>query len=275
MPWCDVGRGRLAASVFGDAGDPAVLLIAGGGGAMWSWARVLPEVWPVEVGPVESMSPVASLATRFRVAVYDQAGVGRSAGVAPARSADEAAADAMHVGRSLLGERFVIVGMSLGGVAAMRAALGAPSVVQQLVLVCTFGSLSSFVSPPPAEHLTSNDSDIAVQVRQSLQPWFRDGRPELVDSTIAASRATPLHPELGPASIEVFVSHDGHDLAELTARTVIVCGDQDGVFPMANSEFINRTVAGSHLVRVPNVGHAVHLEAPERIHDALTMVLDN
>ena len=93
MPWCNVGRGRLAASVFGDPSNPPVLLMAGGGGAMWSWARLLPEVWPVEIAPVESMSPLSSLATRFRVAVYDQAGVGQSADVAPATSADEAASD--------------------------------------------------------------------------------------------------------------------------------------------------------------------------------------
>ena len=190
MPWCDVGRGRLAASVFGDPSHPPVLLIACGGGAMWSWARLLPEVWPVEISPVESISPVSSLATRFRVAVYDQAGVGDSADVAPATSAEEAASDALCVGRSLLGEQFAIVGMSLGGAAATRAALQAPATVQHLVLVCTYASLSTFVAPPPAEQASDDAGDIAVQVRRSLQPWVLESHPQLVDSTIAASHDT-------------------------------------------------------------------------------------
>jgi aminoacrylate hydrolase len=274
MPWCDVGRGRLAASVFGDPSSPAVLLIAGGGGAMWSWARLLPKVWPIEVAPVESMSALSSLATRFRVAVFDQAGVGQSADVAPATSADEAASDALCVGRSLLGEKFAIVGMSLGGAAATRAALQAPAVVQHLVLVCTYASLSSFVAPPPAEQTSDDASDIAVQVRRSLQPWFVESHPQLVDSTIAASRALRLHPDLGQSSIEVFLSHDGHELGDIQARTAIVCGVEDDVFPMANSELIHAALPNSQLVRVPNVGHAMHLEAPASIHEALSVIFD-
>ena len=273
MPWCDVGRGRLAASVFGDPSSPAVLLIAGGGGAMWSWARLVPEIWPVEIAPVESMSPLTSLATRFRVAVYDQAGVGRSADVAPATSADEAAADALCVGRSLLGEQFAIVGMSLGGAAATRAALQAPAVVQHLVLVCTYASLSTFVAPAPSEQTSDDSSDIGLQVRRSLQPWFLDSHTELVDSTIAASRAVRLHPDLGQRSIEVFLSHDGHALGDLKARTAIVCGVEDGVFPIANSERILEAVPDGQMFRVPHVGHAVHLESPASIEDALSGIV--
>jgi pimeloyl-ACP methyl ester carboxylesterase len=235
---------------------------------------LLPEVWPVEIAPVESMSPLSSLAARFRVAVYDQAGVGQSADVAPAKSADEAASDALCVGRSLLGEKFAIVGMSLGGTAATRAALQAPAVVQHLVLVCTYASLSTFVSPPPAEQASDDASGIAVQVRRSLQPWFLDSHPQLVESTIAASQALRFHPDFGQRSIEVFLSHDGHELGDVEARTAIVCGVEDGVFPMANSELIHKAVPDSQLIRVPHVGHAVHLEAPESIDEALSVILD-
>lgn len=48
---------------------------------MWSWARLLPEVWPASLGPVARLSPTTSLAAESRVAVYDQAGVGLSAGL--------------------------------------------------------------------------------------------------------------------------------------------------------------------------------------------------
>jgi aminoacrylate hydrolase len=148
-------------------------------------------------------------------------------------------------------------------------------VVQHLVLVCTYASLSTFVSPPPAERAASDDaSDIAVQVRRSLQPWFLESHPQLVDSTITASQALRFHPDFGQRSIEVFLSHDGHELGDVEARTAIVCGVEDGVFPMANSELIHRAVPNSQLIRVPNVGHAVHLEAPASIDEALSAILD-
>lgn len=129
----------------------------------------------------------------------------------------------------------------------------APPLVQHLVLVCTYGSLSTFVAPPPAEQASDDASDIGLQVRRSLQPWFVESHPQLVDSTIAASRALRLHPDLGQSSIEVFLSHDGHELGDVKARTAIVCGVEDGVFLMANSELIHAVVPNSQLLRVPNV----------------------
>jgi pimeloyl-ACP methyl ester carboxylesterase len=130
------------------------------------------------------------------------------------------------------------------------------------------------VAPPPAEQASDDAGDIALQVRRSLQPWFLESHPQVVDSTIAASQVLRFHPDLGQSSIEVFLSHDGHELGDVKARTAIVCGVQDGVFPMANSELIRRAVPDSQFVRIPNVGHAVHLEAPARIDEALSVILD-
>jgi pimeloyl-ACP methyl ester carboxylesterase len=72
----------------------------------------------------------------------------------------------------------------------------------------------------------------------------------------------------------VFLSHDGHELGDIQARTAIVCGVEDDVFPMANSELIHAALPNSQLVRVPNVGHAMHLEAPASIHEALSVIFD-
>jgi 3-oxoadipate enol-lactonase len=236
---------------------------------MWSWARLLPEVWLSSVGSVDTMVPIGSLAARYRVAVFDQAGVGLSATVAPARSADEAATDALRVGRDLLGEQFTVVGMSLGGAAAARAALLAPEAVRRLMLVCTFASASTLHPYGTASPTSGGDLDVSDEVRRSLRPWFVEANPELVASVTAASLATPLHPGLGDSSIGVFLSHDGHDLASLAVPTPIVCGESDTVFPIANSEAIARLVPDSKLVRVPKAGHALHLERPDEILRAL------
>ena len=53
-----IERGELAAEVFGPVDANPVLLIAGGGGAMWSWSRILPEAWPDNFGSVTRLEPV-------------------------------------------------------------------------------------------------------------------------------------------------------------------------------------------------------------------------
>ena len=248
-----------------------MLLIAGGGGAMWSWARLLPEVWPASLGPVARLSPTTSLAAEYRVAVYDQAGVGFSSGVSPAAATEEAASDALAVGRQLLGDRFAVAGMSLGGATAIRLALAEPAIVSGLVLVSTYPSVSNLAPAQPStadENVLSDEEDVEddeASIRRSLQPWFRTEFPAVVGAVIAAARVTPLHPDLEQRSIEFFFSHDGHDLTSLAMPTAVVCGELDTVFPIGNSEVIAQLVDGSRFTRVPNAGHALHLEAPDAI----------
>ena len=265
-----IERGELAAEVFGPVDANPVLLIAGGGGAMWSWSRILPEAWPDNLGSVARLEPVRSLAADMRVAVYDQAGIGLSATTEPADNTATAALDALAVGRALLGERFTVTGMSLGGAAAIRLALDQPTVVEQLVLVCTFASASTFVSVPVATNGEIDDErSVGADVRRSLQPGFCDRHPDLVDAVIAASLDLDVHPALNDRSIEVFLSHDGHDLVHIAAPTTVVCGSADSVFGIENSEQIANSIPDSRFVRLLDVGHAVHLEAPHALSDAI------
>ncbi len=265
-----IERGELAAEVFGPVDAEPVLLIAGGGGAMWSWSRILPEAWPDNFGPVARLEPVRSLAAGMRVAVYDQAGVGLSATTEPANNTATAALDALAVAHALLGERFTVAGMSLGGATAIRLALDQPTVVERLVLVCTFASVSTFVSAPAATNDEVDDErSVGADVRRSLQPGFRDRHPDLVDAVIAASLDLDIHPALDDRSIEVFLSHDGHDLVHLAAPTTVVCGSADSVFGIENSEQIANSIPDSRFDRLLAVGHAVHLEAPRELSDAI------
>ncbi len=161
--------GPLEAMVVGPADAAPVLLVAGGGGAMWSWARLVPECWPAKLGPVDEVEPLVSLAASHRVAMYDQAGVGASISTPPASTIAEAAADAYAVGTRLLGERFAVLGVSLGGAVALRLAIDHPDAVTSLTVGCAFPNAAGFVSPPPQQPLPDGD-DIGAHVRRGLSP---------------------------------------------------------------------------------------------------------
>jgi pimeloyl-ACP methyl ester carboxylesterase len=210
-----------------------------------------------------------ALSEGFRVAVFDQAGVGESAGLPPRRTANDLATDALAVGTSLLGDRFIVVGQSLGGCAAMQLALDHPDSVAGLGLVGTFGGLDAFVAaepgepavlgePPEPDLLAAGEAEA-----RSFSSSFPTREPDLFWRIV--SETTAQHPSAAAAQIEVFTSHEATSrLRELTMPTVVICGNEDKTFPLVNSEQLAQSI-GSAELRVVEAGHGVHLEAPDAL----------
>lgn len=271
MVLCDVGRGSLSGRVFGPLHAPAVLLIAGGGGSMSTWARLVPEVAPTMTVDIDRLSPIhPSLAAELRVAVFDQAGVGESVDVRPAMSADEAAADALAVGRVLLGERFTVVGISLGGAAATRLALSTPQAVIGLVLACTFPSASMCVASGVTDDLTDlTEGSVEAEVARSFSTQFRLRCPAVFAAVVELSASAVVCADMGDSAIHLFLSHEGHALSDVSVPTTVVCGDRDRVFESANSIAIATAIPHARLELIAGAGHALHAEAPERLAEII------
>jgi 3-oxoadipate enol-lactonase len=240
----DVGRGELAVDVVGPLDAPPVLLIAGGGGSRRSWSDVVDE-----------------LLADHRVACFDQAGVDDSVDVPMAMTGSAYAADALAVGRAALGERFHVVGMSLGGIAAQHLALDHPDVVRSLVLVSTVPGLSRFVSGPP---------DDRPDEERSFSRRFVAEQPDRHLRSLAIGHTTRHGEGSADSQIAIFVSHDACDrLGSLTVPTTVVCGTEDTTFSFENSRVLAELIPGAELVEILDAGHAVHHEAPEALAAAI------
>ena len=241
----DIGRGELVAEVLGPPDAPPVLVIAGGGGDRSSWSSVL-----------------AHLAVDRRVCVFDQAGVGASVDVPMPTTGADYAADAFVVGRAALGERFHVVGMSLGGIAAQHLALEHPDAVLSLVLVATVPGLSRFIGPEP---------DDRPEEERSFSRGFVAAQRDRWAQLVERGRAVAQSPSSTESQIGVFLSHDACDrlvgLGEIP--TTVVCGTEDNTFRIDNSRLLAELIPGSTLVEVPRAGHALHGEVPELLAEVI------
>jgi pimeloyl-ACP methyl ester carboxylesterase len=182
----------------------------------------------------------------------------------------------------------ILVGNSMGGLAALRLALHAPDRVSALCLVGSAGlgsevsfALRQLAVPGVGEAAiwwgrTSIGAAQRVLLRLPLlfanpalapRPWlveqYRLARlPGFLSTTLAALRAQ-VQPT-GQKQILV------NDLPRLSVPTLLVWGDRDLVVPVKQARAAARLLACGGLEVIANTGHLPHVERPEKFVAALS-----
>jgi pimeloyl-ACP methyl ester carboxylesterase len=59
-------------------------------------------------------------------------------------------------------------------------------------------------------------------------------------------------------------------LREITAPTLVICGEEDVITPRAEAEILQRGIKGAELVMIPKSGHLPSMETPEAFNTALS-----
>jgi 3-oxoadipate enol-lactonase len=190
----------------------------------------------------------------------------------PLRSAGEIGDDAIAVGRAVLGERFHVAGTSVGGMAALWAAVRHPDHVRSLTLIATSAG-GAGMTPPDQAYLDNvmtppDDPDEARRenLALALSPGWPEAHPERFEALVAdLAGSPPVSDAANAALVEVFLGHDvsGH-LAQIAAPTLVIGCEHDLIVPISNSEYLAAHIPSARLVRVPT-GHAIDIEAPDRL----------
>ncbi|ANW65029.1 3-oxoadipate enol-lactonase [Mycobacterium sp. djl-10] len=250
------------------------------------------EVYSVVTGPQDAPAVVLSnslgsthrmwdpqlteLERRFRVVRYDTRGHGRSPVPAGPYSIDDLADDLVALLDRLSVPRAHLVGLSLGGMTAMRVASRHPDRVGSLALLCTGAQL------PPAQTWTERAALVRTQgsaavadavVQRWFTPGFLDAHPEQRDTYRQMVAATP--DEGYAACCEAIADMDLRDeLHRVTAPTLAIAGADDPATPPATLEAVTARIPGAQLLTVDDAAHLANAEQPDIITPALITHLE-
>jgi pimeloyl-ACP methyl ester carboxylesterase len=219
---------------------------------------------------------VAGLQDRYRLTIFDNRGVGRSAAPdGPFRIADFAS-DTAALMDMIAVERAHVVGSSMGGAIAQELALAHPDRVRSLVLNGTWCRGDRFLreifrnwswSAEKADSI--RDFLVTVNLWCFSPRVWNEG---IMDEWLAAAEASPYAQSVDAfsRSAQALIEHDSADrIGAIDAPTLVTVGELDLVLPPRFSQAIAERIPGARLVVIAAAGHQPFQEVPEEYNRLL------
>jgi pimeloyl-ACP methyl ester carboxylesterase len=212
----------------------------------------------------------------FRVIIYDSRGHGKSSCPETGYSRAIRVKDLKKLVDALKLDKFHLVGLSMGGATALGYAIDFPDSLKSLTLVDT---AAGGYSPPP-KYRDLRDAARDQGVEEAKRRWKK----------FALFYYLNRDEELRKEMDEIISGHCGHlwldpmrgkykdrdDVSlsrNLKIPTMIFVGEKDRYFiPLART--LHENIADSEIDIVPDVGHMLNMEAPERFNHRLEQFLE-
>jgi pimeloyl-ACP methyl ester carboxylesterase len=223
--------------------QPAVVLIHGAGGTHLHWPYNLRRM------------------NNHRVLAPDLPGHGKSEGIGE-QSIDSYAQVLADWLQEIGIKKAVFVGHSMGGAIGQSLALNHPKLVHGLVLVSTGPVLP--VNQDLLEKISSPATSSAALDLITKWSYSRETDPKLIQQAreqMGAIRPTVIYGDF--VACNHFNSTDR--LSEIITPTLILCGDGDKMTPIHLSKQLNENIPNASLTLIPDAGHMVMIEQPERV----------
>jgi pimeloyl-ACP methyl ester carboxylesterase len=211
----------------------------------------------------------------FRLLAPEIRNFGRTTSSTQARDFSTYALDVLHFADALALEKFVVIGLSMGGQIALEVAISAPERVLGLVLADTFAQLDTPEKKAWRYTLADRiDSEglqkYAVEVLpKMLCPRTIADNPRLASEVISMMQRSPPH----GAAVALRVRAERKDylplLPSLNMPTLIVVGAEDAFTPVSDAELMKQNILNSKLIIVEDAGHISNMEKPVEFNRAL------
>ena len=252
MPYVRVGDIRIHYQEKGDG--PEKILFVHGNIASWRWWEEVMELLPEE---------------EYRSYAPDSRGCGLTDKPEYGHSIGRFAEDVEAFAKALNLEDFTLVGHSLGAGTALQYAIRHPHRIKRLVLL----------NPPPPQ-----GAKIARYGYPLVKYWQRDKRAlkralkrtaptraydrffeQLVDEAFMASEQVFKGNARALAEMDV-----PRELNQVRVPTLLIAGKLSGQSSLRSIRKLHRAIPKSHLKIIPNAGHSLNIENPQKFVDLLT-----
>ncbi len=248
----------LHAVVEGPESAPVVLMLGSLGSTL--------EMWDAQA---------RALSEHFRVIRCDTRGHGRSPVPTGPYSLDDLVDDAVALLDRLGVRSASVVGLSLGGMTAMRLAAREPHRVDRLALLCTSAHLG------PASAWQERAALVRAEGTGAVAPtvvsrWLTDGARAADPALVAELEAMIAGiPSEGYASCcEAIAAMDlRDDLPAITAATLAIAGADDPSTPPEHLRDIAAAVPGASLLVLPSAAHLANIEQAAAVNAGLLLHL--
>jgi pimeloyl-ACP methyl ester carboxylesterase len=189
------------------------------------------------------------LADTFHVYLPDRRGHGRTPDAPGPLTIELMARDTIAFLEDVVGGPARLVGYSSGGTVALWVAMRRPDLVERLVLISAVYDLDGLLFTPSAG---GGMPDEVVDAYAEVSPDGRDHFPVVVGKIVDAVTTEP--------------SLDPLDLRAVTARTLVLAGDDDLV-TLDHTVALYRALPTAELAVLPNASHLLLLEHAGAVRD--------
>jgi len=211
-----------------------------------------------------------ALAGERQLILVDNRGTGRTTPADVATSIADMAGDCAALLAHLKLSRVDVAGHSMGGMIAQELALRAPDLVDRLVLAST----------APAVNARNNDlfaSWATLFAQIDRRAWFRNlyfwvlstrffASPKTVDALLTLAATYPYQQTAVALrnQVDAIARFDvSARLSSLTARTLVLAGTEDLLFPIAEAAAFAKSIPHATFVAVEGAAHSFPAESPE------------
>jgi pimeloyl-ACP methyl ester carboxylesterase len=173
----------------------------------------------------------------------------------------------------------VVAGLSLGGYVAFAMLRHAPRYVRALLLADTRPQADTPEGVEGRKRMIALARDRGVSgVAEEMVPKLlgettRRDRPAVVELVRTLALENDVDAVTGALQAMMTRADSTDLLSSIHVPTLIVVGDEDGVTPPAVATEMQRSIAGSQLVRIPRAGHLSNLEDADAFNAALAAFL--
>lgn len=265
---------ELCLQTFGNAADPAILLIHGATASMLAWDEHLCQ----------------RLAAGGRYVIrYDQRDTGRAVNYPPGQpgyTLPDLADDAIALLDVLGLENANLVGISMGGGVAMAAALRHPARVASLTLIGASpggpdlppmsDAFMAFVAGAQPPDWSDQEAVVEHIIRFLHVLSGGDGRLDDVAMRPRIAEDVARTGNIASSQTNHYVMPVGDGLRErlrtIAVPTLVIHGDQDPIFPLGHGEALRDAIPGANLLVLERTGHLLTPAAWDLLVPALLRI---